>query len=819
MGGLLFSLAILLSSCQNFFNENNLKQQIEEKIKIANASSVPILVSVRDNIYGIIQQEGSNTIKEGVPFKLNFSIDGDYVLDKWVAYISGTDPTDVNNQLDETYVSFTNPVSEASSESITVIVHKLISGKTIVISPLCIRRPYVVSFSDDGKSVYYKNPVWIKFNEEVSLNTAMGTISYAYFTTKYEKVNFLINSEQVQVFLCSSGSSGKIDVTNTFLITFSNNNIYLQLHDAVYDTDESYAPIFKYFDEEYKENSIDISNRYYTTLKYGIAGYKYELVIHPGIESKSTKIKSSKEYTYTFYLTQSSDTAAPVYTDIRYILTDNNVVIYEGLYNNSSAQHNYLYRKDEIAQDILNLYQSSLTLYNANKPYIASSADYLACEKVREGFVNSGIYSGNVGYYPARISKNFIFYATAGDIQSEDDIIAGSSGGVKCINYAVYRITDSQGTINSSWQDPLIVYEYSPTMPYRAESQLNFIDGRFYHDPKSEGQMYKIRNLESYNIVEELLKSNGGIAVNFDLQVFPDGLYVIETSLEDWQNNRGNSSNNQSYYITSRYNDIKQWVRHNSQLWFIKDTTPPQTVAADFELPEKYWYNADTISSLSIPMDTNFFRSESRKIVDAGNICYNSLFTYRICSLNDFEEDPSGLETTGWLKTYETDYNFEEVYGTGNWIPSDFTEGKHNIYAYVKDDVNNVGSKIVLEDSFGYDNTAPVVAINQTTERDGEYLLLAFDVEEKVSGLKTIKYKLPQGTAQYMTALIGDYFESSTAIDSGAYNESTKSIILPSAEVKEFFAIVFKISDDAVLEFTFIDEAGNESSDVIYTVE
>ena len=132
--------SVLLSGCENFLNGAELKKELE----LASADSKEIQVLIRNNAYGILTQEGSNSIKQGKPFKLNLTLSSDYVLNEWLAYYSDQNPDEIESLMNSEEesdkaalaamnlpdVSFYNAFSDGNSQSTEVKVNSIPSGHT-----------------------------------------------------------------------------------------------------------------------------------------------------------------------------------------------------------------------------------------------------------------------------------------------------------------------------------------------------------------------------------------------------------------------------------------------------------------------------------------------------------------------------------------------------------------------------------------------------------------------------------------------------------------------------------------------------------------
>ncbi len=833
MGGVL--VCIVFSGCESFMNGADLKTKVDEQISLANAKEDTVLVSVRNTQYGIIQQEGTNYFKAGVPFTLNFSVNDDYVLDKWIAYFYGTNPEDSDNLLDENYVVFSDSYSQLNSETISVTIKQLNeTGKTVVISPLVNPRPYVVSLSCADKTIYPLETFSLKFNDEtLNFNLHKGPIylckpeSYIY-ELKSKITGSFIDREQIEINIKDMKDSTYYEDGNyKFIVTQNKNNLYFESVEKIYGdvgrTCSEKGNRYYFYDSASSEYikaddwelSVDMVRNDYRT-RY------VEIVIHPSIEN-SAGVTANKKVTFGFSQANDVDTISPLVLSAKFFLPDQGFVLGYGLGHFIKSTDQNIFTIDDVVSDSL----TDIDSYKNDYSFINNSADYIAAKRCRERFQNPD-------YYPQRIKDRMIFYTMGGDIKDNNPVPNDENNVDKMVYYLTY-ISDNSGTIKNEQK---IMYNRSISSTMTGyEFEIDYInsikEGTQYKHKINYPTDYQSKALEklyeSEHSVDELLLT-GGIAVdfNFNNYKFPDGLYCLETCFSDARGNYGNGYLLSDKYKTGYFGQYEtiDWVKHNTQFYFVKDTVPPATTAADFEMPVTYWYNAESIKNLAIPMDTDWFRSEDRKIVDAGNEAYNSLFTYRICSVTPFDSDPDGLEKSGWLKTYETDYVFEDVYGSGNWGAEGLSEGSHNIYAYVKDDVNNVGELITLEDAFGYDNTAPVAEPRSLDPYKvySTWISLFVQTTEKLSGIKQIKYDV-DCTSSFTTEVRAQT-DSSGIYKALAFSDDTENKIITLDNSVNIDEKLFGISltgctadNTNSVTFTFIDDAGNESEPVVFTIE
>ncbi len=813
MGGVV--VCIVFTDCEHFLDGSEVKKTLEDQVKIAGIPESSVYVSALNSKYGVLVQEGENIIKEGVPFHLNFSTSSDYALERWTA-------CDRNHQYDEEgklielgedYVVFSDQTSEEGAESVNVTVKK--NTGNILILPVCIERPCVLPFINEENEVYWLNRIALQFNEKVNLETKAYNFYMGTTTWPIVNANILTDYSQIEIKIKKhKGDNSYIDGNKCFNAEISGNNLYLRLLTAYRNNAMLEACILR---TSSGDEEIEVPDTFYGNLCTGIDIRYVEIIIHRGIKGADSGTESLKDFVCGFYISGKRDTTAPFVKDVRFYMPEQDYILYGGIFNGSLVHHKRLFNKEEVFLNTCSFISYAYSSYD----YIDNAADYVAGNDCREGFCNSFPY--NAEYFPARIKDKFVFYCRAEDVQTdENDLIHADESAVIRLSYYLYRVTDKDGNINTSaigtdYYGNTVINGWVPVYkPFASvgETSVTYTSGKYYDN------FWEKNPAEDQ--VKQYLNENGGVAINLDLgyRNLEDGLYVLEAYPEDYAGNYGASGVYDEYYKSGYYEADKnlKWLQHNVQFYFVKDTVPPAATASDFKKPQNYWYSPATIGTLALPMDTSYFRSTDRKIVDAGTTAYNSLFTWRICSLSAFSDTPDGHEEKGWLETYGSDYVFEEVYEGENWIPENFAEGSHSIYVYVKDDVNNVGSQIEIADAFGYDSTAPL-AVSFNESDYGANREFIFRLTEKLSGLKTIK--VVTENSQNIAATISTIYSGSDENVDNKRNitSSGNTVILDSAVTDDYISLLINnvnLEVDNTIKIIFIDAAGNESGEYVY---
>jgi hypothetical protein len=155
----LASLAFF-ASCDNFMSQDdNFKKALTEEVKVANSPKVQVRI-IADPGTGTVSPSGEVTVKVDVPFTILFAADKNYGFVSWAAYDSANLTTPLVG-----VVEFTNVA--AASTNAEVSARLLVARPNVVIKPICVRRPYIISSNPmNGMSGVVRNfPIRVYFSE------------------------------------------------------------------------------------------------------------------------------------------------------------------------------------------------------------------------------------------------------------------------------------------------------------------------------------------------------------------------------------------------------------------------------------------------------------------------------------------------------------------------------------------------------------------------------------------------------------------------------------------------------------------------------
>ena len=150
---LVFSTCFLFMTCDSWMNDNNFFSDIEDEVKVANASEVSVYFRYASTVMGTVTPTMVTTEKVDVPFSVTAITNDSYGFYRWAAFSTNDFPTGsqyaklvydsdyVTNyqpkELDESVVKFDDRTSATTSVSI------LAERSDIWIMPVCANRPTV----------------------------------------------------------------------------------------------------------------------------------------------------------------------------------------------------------------------------------------------------------------------------------------------------------------------------------------------------------------------------------------------------------------------------------------------------------------------------------------------------------------------------------------------------------------------------------------------------------------------------------------------------------------------------------------------------
>ena len=212
---LLTLFALLVVSCDTWMKDDDLFSDIENDVKVANATKVNVFVRCAMTRQGSTTPSGNNTFKIGIPHDISVTPETEYGFVRWAAFsTSYLDPSTQNknviyndvtsyeenilpNELPSSVVAFENPASPKTKVTIKS------SRNDIFIVPLVTQRPSVnLTIPEDRSTNVTRNmAIRINFTKEMDYESLKDAV------TVTEGATTIIDDEMVYQYT---------DITNLF---------------------------------------------------------------------------------------------------------------------------------------------------------------------------------------------------------------------------------------------------------------------------------------------------------------------------------------------------------------------------------------------------------------------------------------------------------------------------------------------------------------------------------------------------------------------------------------------------------------------------
>ncbi len=851
--GACIALSVFFAGCSDFLDGSDLKSQIDKQISFANAKNRNVYVDVVNDQCGVLLQSRENEIKVGVPFSIDFTANKDYCFYKWAAFEKKSLESIINNNsasffytegkydnllLDEKFVSFENPYQISTKATVYS------ENTEIVIVPLCVKRQRVTGFSNDYETVLYQkdSTFYLTFDQDVSEEMfikgtfLMGSIinSDNYFWDEA----VIANPKYIKIYAkTTKNSSEAIDITKNFIVYIVGNKVYFKPFQKVYPNamlgysafiESSAGVLLKDINDTFYSSSKDLPEGVYSLFcdTRDFETRNIEIRIYKGFFGSSFEdSQKDSEYTgsyedcvFNFTQTKEEDVEPPRFLDVQFYLMDSDLIYRTGI-NCGTPNFPYVFVKDDVYNDTNNVDDDTKNIDTV-------------LNQCRRNF------AGDAGFLPLRVKNKLAFAVRAVDSMNADSFSV-SDGAVERVYYKFYRLTDSSGNTKTDYDESLN-YTYIDLITGGVAKET-FIESAKDRPAELTGE--KIETFRSNNTDSLIADFYFG---NNTVDEFEDGLYVLELYGRDSHGNEGTKIPPETGFSSSDSN--KKYYRYNSQMWFVKDTAPPETKAEDFTFiePGKWYNSSDAFEGFGFKYDGAYSSqwSADRKIVDSGDKRYSSLFTYRICKVMTSAEaaewdawsDEKKLADYGWYATAHTsvegdeNYIFDKIYGEGKWLPENLKNHPEDyaIYAYVRDDVGNISKQIKID--INIDNTAPkVLDKGITRDSDGQYFYI--QMEDTEAGVKKIYYSVTDNNGtDYDTILIpakgntgiwvsGDNKYMTQDVDYTVDTEKHEIIfnnpITNDSNVYFIYPENLENAFGGTIKFTLEDAAGNKSEEQI----
>ena len=274
---LFVSTLFTFSSCENFLNGEDIKEEIVKTIEYSNADSYEIDVEVLDVSCGAIKTPATGSVIKKVTdsFTVRFQPAADHKFIKWEAVVKGMS----TGERESDYIEFEN------SESLeTKVVFKKASASVIVIRPVCPPR-LTYKFTQGGGDLYPRDSsIELIFNQKLS-NCNFNNTPISYVTIP----NLAEGEDASKYFQAPVVTNEKIlfradTREGTNFIPVPNNSRSIQVRipkeDIWYVNKEYKEEVKVYLDEDIAENYlIGTQTSAKTKIKYQVRQSEDELPV------------------------------------------------------------------------------------------------------------------------------------------------------------------------------------------------------------------------------------------------------------------------------------------------------------------------------------------------------------------------------------------------------------------------------------------------------------------------------------------------------------------------------------------------------------
>jgi hypothetical protein len=146
---------LLISSCDDFFGTEDLKQAIREEVVAATAPEMSVVLRAEKDSMGVPSPYGTQRFKIGVPYVITTTVGNDYVFYEWTHSGAEGDAT------------FGDPRENTT----TITINREVEGLQII--PVFDRRPYVVTWTpfSGSENKLINQEIIVTFNEAIDTGT------------------------------------------------------------------------------------------------------------------------------------------------------------------------------------------------------------------------------------------------------------------------------------------------------------------------------------------------------------------------------------------------------------------------------------------------------------------------------------------------------------------------------------------------------------------------------------------------------------------------------------------------------------------------
>ena len=646
--GLLFTVFLLVSSCQNWMSNDDFISKIENEVHDANAAEISVYVRFANDNMGKTEPSGSTTMKVDVASRVSAVPADAYGFVKWAAFSSKDFATNKNHSKltfisEEAYnrdfkkleISGDEVIFSTPNEPITDVIIKK-NRSDLFLIPIVAARPSIVQSVPSGGDVeVVKNTsIRILFSKAIDGDTLLDSEGNLNFSVTTSESYFGEENQEIE----------PKDITDFFDYNLSTSGkmLTLSLKEKLDENGNKTGEL---------ANLLDNRQNITITLFEGICdtdGYAM-----------------NGNFSFKFTTGTSTDSLAPI-IDVIFGGTGQNCDVFVSFHNVDSNGNAVI---DGKATDA-----------SKNAPKDINSAEYT------EALVAQRIYD----------KLNIFVKAT--------DIISSGNGAINPNKDLSENTVNAIGIAASLWLDKdgkAVKLDNTTTI-----ARKNHIYIPSTIDPNC--QITEIFN-EVVPLDKDGNKYNGGTIYTYDVSNLPDGLIKIDVWGVDMTGNSGAPTEDGSPNKTgSAYYDKHD--NSYKSIFVVKDTTAPdaakeaQKLLSNSAAAPYYWYNNTTLKSMQLyDIDTN-------QIVDAGHAKLRSLT--KNLSWNFVvgkAETAPAANNDGWKYIHDQDTGASIKYTLAS-AKAPAKDGPVDITMFIRDDIGNVSDPVLLK-SVMYDNTQPTVKL------------------------------------------------------------------------------------------------------------
>lgn len=536
--GILLSLLLLVSSCENWMSSDNFMEQIESEVHDANASIVSVYVRYANSKMGTTEPSGNTAMKVDVASKVSAVTNDDYGFIKWAAFYTKDYSTDKQHknllyvteedynanykkkEVPDSIVHFTNPTSPSTEVKI------LSARNDIFLIPIVANRPSVDKEnvphdpSLEQQNVILNKSIRIIFTKAIDANTLYDEDGNPNFSIKSGNPGLTDNENEMD----------SKDITNLFDVSLSDTGKMLTLKLKT-ERDENNNII--------KQELFDIRKRITVVL--------YEDICDTyGFSMKD-------KYAFSFVTGTSADDLAPMIE-----------VLYGGIGDDCDVFVTF-----------------------GEDGEMKGSATTAAINASREN-IESEEYSDYI--FAQRVYDKLNIFVMANDIMNSGDVIPNpatdlSEDNVNSIGIAASLYFDNTGKPVEINKTNSIASDDFYYIPGRIDSNSQI--KRVFSDvaPKdNQGKTY-----------------TSGTIYTYDISNLPDGLIRIDVWAIDSTGNSGAPNAKGAPYYTTQDNGFKSIfvVKDTTPIDSAEVKAKKQVKSNSAQAPY-YWYNKNTINKMNL---------------------------------------------------------------------------------------------------------------------------------------------------------------------------------------------------------------------------